>query len=45
MRLVAKEIMLNGFSVKIADWRFVSETQGRYFNEQEIPSDVPTAQA
>lgn len=40
MRLIGKEFLKKGFTVKIADWREVSETQGQYFNGQEIDDDA-----
>jgi len=36
LRLVAKNIAAQGFSVRLADWKQVSENQGQYFNSQEI---------
>lgn len=36
MRLIGKEFVQKGFTVKLADWRNVSETQGEYFNGEEI---------
>ena len=41
LRLVGKDFAKKGFSVKLADWRDVSDTQGQYFNAQEIPGDAP----
>jgi hypothetical protein len=43
LRLVGKEFATKGFSVKLADWVYVSEIEGRYFNEQEILIDVTPA--
>lgn len=43
--LVGKEFAKKGFSVKLADWQDVSDTEGRYFNELEIPGDAPPAEA
>lgn len=43
--LIGKEFAKKGFSVKLADWVDVSDTQGRYFNEQEILIDAPPAEA
>jgi hypothetical protein len=43
--LIGKEFAKKGFSVKLADWVDVSDTQGRYFNEQEILIDAPPAKA
>lgn len=43
--LVGKEFAKKGFSVKLADWVDVSDTQGRYFNEQDILIDAPPAEA
>ena len=45
LRLVGKEFIKKGFSVKLADWRDVSDTQGQYFNAQEIPGDAPPVEA
>lgn len=45
LRLVGKEFVKKGFSVKLADWRDVSYTEGQYFNEQAITGDVPPAEA
>lgn len=45
MRLIGKEFVNKGFAVKLADWREVSETQGEYFNGQEIVTDVPVTEA
>lgn len=45
LRLVGKDFAKKGFSVKLADWQDVSNTQGQYFNEQEIPGDAPPAEA
>lgn len=43
--LVGKEFAKKGFSVKLADWRDVSDTQGEYSNALEIPGDTPLAEA
>jgi hypothetical protein len=45
MRLIGKEFVNKGFKVKLADWREVSETEGQYFNSQEIVADVPATEA
>ena len=45
LRLVGKEFVKQGFSVKLADWRNISSTEGQYFNEQEVPGDIPPADA
>ena len=45
MRLIGKEFVRNGFTVKLADWREVSETEGQYFNGQEIVADEPATEA
>jgi hypothetical protein len=45
LRLVGKEFVKKGFSVKLADWRQVSETKGQYFNAEELPGDAPAAEA
>lgn len=45
LRLIGKEFVKKGFSVKLADWRNISDTQMQYFNAQEIPNDVPLAEA
>lgn len=45
LRLVGKDFASKGFSVKLADWRDVSDTQGQFFNAQEIPGDDPPAEA
>lgn len=45
MRLIGKEFVKKGFTVKFADWREVSETQGQYFNGQEIVADAPATEA
>ena len=45
LRLVGKEFAKNGFSVKLADWQDVSDTQGQYFNAQEIPGEAPSVEA
>lgn len=44
LRLIGKEFSKKGFSVKLADWREVSETEGQYFNAQEITNDAPPAE-
>lgn len=43
--LVGKDFAKKGFSVKLADWRDVSDTEGQYFNAQEIPGDALPAEA
>lgn len=45
LRLIGKDFVNKGFSVKLADWRDVSDTQGQYSNAQEIPGDAPAAEA
>lgn len=45
LRLIGKDFANKGFSVKLADWRDVSDTQGQYFNAQELLSDAPPAAA
>ncbi|QPD02688.1 MAG: hypothetical protein Nkreftii_000462 [Candidatus Nitrospira kreftii] len=45
MRLIGKEFVEKGFIVKLADWSDVSDTQGRYFNSQEIVADLPPTEA
>lgn len=45
LRLVGKEFARKGFSVRLADWREVSDTQGQYFNALEILCDAPPAEA
>lgn len=44
MRLVGQEFVKKGFSVKLADWRQMSETQGQYFNAQVV-GDGPATEA
>lgn len=44
MRLVARDILKQGFTVKLSDWRDVSESQGEYFNAQDIVGDAPPAE-
>ncbi len=44
MRLIGKEFVKLGFSVKLADWRMVSETEGQYLNSQEIVADEPATE-
>ena len=44
MLLLGKEFAKKGFSVKLADWRDVSDTLGNYFNPIEILSDSPPAE-
>jgi hypothetical protein len=39
--LVAKDILKQGFTVQIADWRYTSETSGAYFNGQPVHEDPP----
>jgi len=39
MRLIGKEFVKKGYRVKLADWRNISETQGEYFNDEEIGAD------
>ncbi|MGB0129597.1 MAG: hypothetical protein WBP72_18290, partial [Rhodocyclaceae bacterium] len=41
MHRLGKDIRQKGFKVTLADWRDVSETEGQYFNGQEILDDVP----
>ena len=36
LRLVAKQIIGQGFSVQLADWEQVSERQGQYSNPERI---------
>jgi hypothetical protein len=36
LRLVGKEIVGQGFSVRLADWKQISESQGQYFNEENL---------
>lgn len=45
MRLIGKEFLKEGFTVKLAEWREVSETEGQYFDGQEIVADVPANEA
>lgn len=45
LHLVGKSFIKKGFSVRLADWRDISDTQGQYFNAQEIPGDAPPAEA
>lgn len=45
MRLVGKEFVKKGFSVKLADSRQLSERQGQYFNAEELLGDAPAAEA
>lgn len=45
IQLIGKEFVKKGFSVKLADWREVSETQGEYFNSQEVLDDALAAEA
>ena len=44
MRLVAKDILKQGFTVKLADWQNVSETEGEYFNAEDIVDAAPLAE-
>ena len=44
MRLVAKDILKQGFTAKLSDWRDISESQGEYFNAQDILGDAPIAE-
>lgn len=36
LRLVGKQIVGQGFTVRLCDWLQVSENEGRYFNEERI---------
>lgn len=45
LRLIGIDFLKKGFKVKIADWRDVSETQGQYFNAQDIVDDAPVVEA
>ncbi|WP_325950932.1 DUF2806 domain-containing protein [Pseudomonas putida] len=45
LRLVGKEFVEKGFAVKLADWQSISDTQGRYYNAQEIKNDATPASA
>lgn len=45
MRLIGKRFVMKGFTVKLADWREVSETEGQYLNDQEIVADAPSTEA
>lgn len=45
LRLIGKDFVKKGFAVKLADWRDISETEGQYFDAQEIPGDAPHAEA
>ncbi len=36
LRLVGKEIIKQGFSVKLADWVQVTENEGQYFNAEKL---------
>ncbi|WP_410952461.1 DUF2806 domain-containing protein [Pseudomonas sp. S1(2024)] len=39
LRLVGKKLLNDGFTVKLGDWQNVSDTQGRFYNAQEIKDD------
>lgn len=41
MRLVGGDIMKQGFIVKLADWIYISESQGQFINAQEIDGATP----
>lgn len=45
MRLIGKEFMKEGFTVKLADWREVSEAHGQYYNVQEVVAEAPATDA
>ena len=45
LRLIGKDLARKGFAVKLADWRNVSETEGQYFDAQEIPGEAPHGEA
>lgn len=45
MRRVGKEITAQGFTVRIADWQEVSDTEGRYLNAKPLDQDVSPTQA
>lgn len=45
LRLIGIDLLKKGFKVKITDWRDVSETQGQYFNAQDIVDDAPVVEA
>ena len=45
LRLVGQEFAKKGFSVRLADWRDISDTQGQYWNAQEIIGDVSPVEA
>ena len=45
MRLIGKGFVTKGFSVKLADWRELSETEGKYSNAQELLGEAPVGEA
>lgn len=45
LQLVGKDFAKKGFTVKLADWRDVSEAEGEYFNAQAISGDELPAEA
>ncbi|WP_213875682.1 DUF2806 domain-containing protein [Pseudomonas sp. dw_358] len=45
LRLIGKEFLKNGFTVRLADWQNLTNTQGLYFNAQEIEDNVTPAGA
>ena len=45
LRLVGKNFAKKGFTVNLADWRDVSETEGEYFNAQAVSSGELSAEA
>ena len=36
LRLIGKEIISQGFTVQLADWKQLTETQGNYYNQSKI---------
>ena len=45
LHLIGKDFINKKFSVKMADWQGISDTQGQYFNEQEILDDAASPKA
>lgn len=43
LRLIGKQFVEQGFTVAIADWQFISPTEGRYFNGQVITNEGSSA--
>jgi len=44
LRLIGRDFVSKGFTVKLADWVGISDTGGRFYNAQNITHDTPAPQ-